>query len=254
MAVNNDFSGSSKYYGTLEFNQKSHNKKVNFYKKILKKYKAKSVLDLGCGNGLYLFPLKKANFDIEGLDISKKMLSEARKKSKSIKLYLQDMSKLKINRNYDSIICLNSSLVLLPNFKSIEKTIRKCSEHLNANGILLLDLPNHEIEIKNSNYEQTISTSKIKNGRIDAIYRDHKKGNKWITDWFGFVKKGKNFFHFREHYEELIYPVKKFENMLKKNNLNIVKLYGARDGKSFNPKSSTRRVYLCQKLNIKDSG
>jgi SAM-dependent methyltransferase len=246
--VNNDFSGSSEYYGQLSFNQKSHNKKVNFYKKILTNYKVKSVLDLGCGNGLYLFPLKKAKFYIEGLDISKKMINEIRKKNKTIKLYIQDMSKFKINKKYDSIICLNSSLVLLPNFNLIEKTIKKCSKHLNEKGILLLDLPNHKKEIKESNFEQTIGTSKISSGRIDTIYRDYKKGNKWVTDWFGFVKKGKNFFQFKEHYEELIYSPKKLEKSLKKNGFKIIKIYGTRQGGNFDSNNSFRRFYLCQKM------
>ena len=30
----------------------------------LKKYKVKTILELGCGTGLYLFPLKAAGFDI----------------------------------------------------------------------------------------------------------------------------------------------------------------------------------------------
>ena len=248
MKFNNDFSESAEYYGQMSPISKEFKEKVEFYKKLLKKYKTKSVLDLGCGNGLYLFPLKKAKFDVEGLDISKKMLGEARKKDKSIKLYLQDMSKFKINKKYDSIICLNSSLVLLPNFKLIERTIKKCNEHLKDKGILLLDVPNHKKEIKEANFEQSSETSKIPNGRIDAIYRDYKKGNKWVTDWFGFVKKGNNFFEFREHYEELIYSPKELENALKRNDFKIIKIYGTRKGGKFDPNKSWRRFYVCQKV------
>ncbi len=248
MVIDNDFSGSAEYYGQMSLNSKEFKKKIEFYTRILKKYKVKSVLDLGCGNGLYLFPLKKLGFDMDGLDISKKMLSKARKKNKSIKLYLQDMSKFKINKKYDSIICLNSSLVLLPNFKLIEKTIKKCNEHLKSKGILLLDLPNHKKEIKEADFEQSTETSKTSDGRIDTIYRDYKKGEKRITDWFGFVKKGKSFFQFREHYEELIYSPKELERSLKKNNFKIINIYGTRKGGKFDPNKSWRRFYLCQKI------
>ncbi|MDP6571860.1 MAG: hypothetical protein QF747_03445, partial [Patescibacteria group bacterium] len=126
--------------------------------------------------------------------------------------------------------------------------IKKCSEHLNENGILLLDLPNHKKEIKEANFEQTSGTSKIHGGRIDTIYRDYKEGNKWVTDWFGFVKKGKNFFQFREHYEELIYSPKKLEKSLKKNGFKIIKIYGTRQGGNFDSNNSFRRFYLCQKI------
>tara|TARA_Y100000310_G_C20661970_1_gene805293 strand:+ start:440 stop:1192 length:753 start_codon:yes stop_codon:yes gene_type:complete len=246
----NDFSESAKYYGLMCSNPKEIERRSNFVTDTLKKHKIKSVLDLGCGNGLYLSPLKKSKFDVEGLDISKEMIKEARKKNKSIKLYLQDMSKFNIHKKYDAIICLDSSLVLLPNFQMIEKTIKKCNEHLNQGGILLLDLPNHKKEIKEANFEQSSGTSKIPRGRIDAIYRDHRKGDKWITDWFGFVKRGKNFFQFREHYEELIYSPRKLENSLKKNGFKILSTYGTRKGGNFDPNKSYRRFYLCKKRKI----
>jgi len=249
--MNNEFSASAEYYGLMSFNKKEFEKKINFIVKLLKENKIKTVLDLGCGNGLYLFPLKKLGFSIEGLDLSKKMLNEARKKSKSVKLYLQDMSKFKTNKKYDSIICLNSSLVLLPNFKLIEKTIKKCNEHLNDNGILILDLPNHKKEIKETNFEQSCGTSKISGGKIDTVYRDYKKGNKWITEWFSFIKKGKSFFQFKEHYEELIYSPKKLEETLKKSGFQILNLHGSRTGGKFDPNQSYRRFYVCRKEKIK---
>ena len=247
MGVINDFSGSADYYGQIISSKTELKKRINFVAKILKKYNSMSVLDLGCGDGLYLLPLKRLRFDVEGLDIGKKILGEARKKSKSIKLYLQDMSNFKINKKYDSIICLNSSLVLLPNLKLIEKTIKRCNLHLNENGLLLLDLPNHKKEIKESNFEQSCETLKIHGGRIDVVYRDYKVGNKWITYYSGFVKKGKSFSQFEEHYEELIYSPKWLEKVLKSNGFKIVKIYGTRSGGSFDPNTSFRRFYLCQK-------
>jgi SAM-dependent methyltransferase len=247
MSVSNDFSGSADYYSNLISSKPELKKRINFVAKLLKKHNSKSVLDLGCGDGLYLLPLKKLKFDVEGLDIGKKILGEARKKSKSLKLYLQDMSKFKINKKYDSIICLNSSLVLLPNLKLIERTIKRCNMHLSEKGVLLLDLPNHKKEIKESNFEQSCESFKIPGGNIDVIYRDHKQGNKWITDCLGFVKKGNGFSQFKEHYEELIYSPKWLEKVLKSNGFKIVKIYGTRSGGSFDPNTSFRRFYLFQK-------
>ena len=172
----NDFSESAKYYGLMCSNPKEIERRSNFVTDTLKKHKIKSVLDLGCGNGLYLSPLKKSKFDVEGLDISKEMIKEARKKNKSIKLYLQDMSKFNIHKKYDAIICLDSSLVLLPNFQMIEKTIKKCNEHLNQGGILLLDLPNHKKEIK----EAIESLFKVKVENVNTMISPKGKKKAYV--------------------------------------------------------------------------
>ena len=33
----------------------------------------------------------------------------------------------------------------------------------------------------------------IENGTLEVIFRDYKKKNKWISEWFGFVKQKNNF-------------------------------------------------------------
>ncbi len=70
---------SAKYYDLL-VDKKEIEKEANFISKILKKYQVKSILDIGCGTGLYLLPLKKKRFLVEGLDLSKEMLREAKKR------------------------------------------------------------------------------------------------------------------------------------------------------------------------------
>jgi len=116
------YTASAKYYDLLG-NKEAIDKCASFISEQLKKYRVKSVLDLGCGTGLYTIALKKKGFNAEGLDLSKEMLQIARKKSKNLKLYNQNMSNFKINKKYDAIICLGSSLLALPNFKLIEKAI-----------------------------------------------------------------------------------------------------------------------------------
>ncbi len=246
MKRSNDFSNSSEYYDII-LGKDKYEKYAKFVEKLLKKYNVKSILELGCGSGLYLFPLKKAKFDIEGLDISKKMLAIARKRSKSIALYEEDMSKFKINKKYGGIICMNSSLVMLSNIKLIEKTIKNCYNHLNEKGILILDIPNHKVEVKENNFSQSYEQYNTDNKIIDVIFRDCKKGDKWATDWIGFVKDGNKFSQFKEYYEELIIDVKKFEKMLENSGFELINLYGTKRGGKFEENKSYRRFYVLKK-------
>ena len=111
----------------------------------------------------------------------------------------------------------------------------------------MLDLPNHSKEIKESNFSQEIGTYKVPKGKMDVIFREYKKGNKWISSWKGFVKQGKKYEEFHEYYEELIYNPKEFEKTVKKQGFEILKIFGSRSGEKFNSKNSYRRFYLCKK-------
>jgi SAM-dependent methyltransferase len=246
MNYKNDFSGSAEYYDII-LGKKEFELNSKFIEKLLKKYNKKNILELGCGTGLYLFPLKKAGFNIEGLDISKEMLKVVKKNKIKIKLYEKDMSSFKINKKYDSILCLNSSLILLPNIKLIEKTIKNVYNHLSKKGLFLIDLPNHIKEIKENNNSQTKKKYKISKGSLEIVFNDYKKGNKWISVWNGVFKEGSNSKKFKEHYEELIYSPKELEKYLKKAGFEIIDVFGSRRGGKFNIHKSWRRFYLCQK-------
>ena len=122
MADSWDFSGSAEWYDVI-LGKNEYEKNAKFVSQQLQKFNVKTVLELACGSGLYLFPLKKNGFNVEGLDISKEMLDVARKRSKTIKLYQQDMTKFNTKKKYDAILILNSGLALLPNHSLIDKTI-----------------------------------------------------------------------------------------------------------------------------------
>ena len=246
MADSWDFSGSSEWYDVI-LGKDEYEKNAKFVSQQLQKFNVKTVLELACGSGLYLFPLRKNGFDIEGLDISKEMLDVARKRSKAIKLYQQDMTKFDIKKKYDAILILNSGLALLPNHSLIDKTIKRCQENLNYEGILLIDLPNHKKEIKESDFTQSHEEYKIPDGKIDVIFRDHKKNDKWIAEWFGFVKQRNRFSQFKEYYEELIYIPQAVEKSLKNHGFKILNVFGSRRGGKFDSDNSWRRFYLCQK-------
>lgn len=246
MDINNDFSNSAKYYDIMQDSDRFR-KSVKFVIKTLKKNKVNSVLELGCGSGYYLFPIKEAGFSIEGLDIGKGILDEIKKKDKSVKTYLEDMSNFNINKKYDSILCLNSSLVLLPNFSSMKKTLKKIYEHLIEGGLFVLDVPNHEVEIRDCNNTQDFDEFKLENGVMHIVYRDYKKGNKLIAEQKCFVNENGKYFEFEEKFAEYIFNPNELEKSLKKIGFKTEVMYGNRSGEVFNKNKSSRRFYICKK-------
>lgn len=215
MEVKNDWANSAEYYD-LVLDKKQFTKNVEFIAKTLKEHDCKTVLELGCGSGLYLLQLKDQGFDIEGLDISKEMLEELFKLNPQATTHLTDMSTFNLGKKYDAIICLTSSLVLLPNMKKIEETFKRAQEHLNPEGILILENPDHDVEIKESNHSQEIEHFNLDDGFIDIVFRQHKVKNKWVEEWFGFGFKNNDPIEFKERFEELIVPSTKISTSLKK--------------------------------------
>lgn len=247
MKKKNLYPNSAEYYDLLE-DKKKINKEINFLSNHLKKAKIKTVLDIGCGTGVYLIGLKKKGFDIEGLDLSEGMLKEARKKDSKIKLYKKDMSSFKINKKYDSAICLSSTLVALPNFRLIQKTLKNIFNHLIPNGIFILDLPNHSVEIKKYNNVNESISGKIPQGKANFTFFHTQKRNKWKQTWLGeIIKKGKKI-KFEVFWDELIYSPKKLEDYLKEIGFITLKIYGSLEGKKFNKNKSYHRTYVLKKL------
>jgi len=238
---------SAKYYDFL-VDKKDLEKEVNFITKFLNKFKTKSLLDVGCGTGLYLTRFKKQGFNVEGLDLSTNMLKEARKKNKIIKLHKKNLLDFKINKKYDAIICLSSTLILLPNFNLIKKTLKNIKSHLVLKGIFILDLPNHSVEIKALNNVKEHESIKIPGGKMEATFLSYKKENKWREEWYGNVIKGKKRTKFKDIWEEYIYSPRTLEEYFKKIGFNILKIYGSLKGGKFDKNKSYRRVYFCQKL------
>ncbi len=113
-----------------------------FLNKIIKKYKKKklnNLLDVGCAKGEFLFFLSKIykkNIQLEGVDYSKKLLKEAKKRkySSDIKFYKKNAYNLKLKKKFDFIIV--SGVVCY--FDKIEFFLKNILKSLKSNGKLII--------------------------------------------------------------------------------------------------------------------
>lgn len=246
MEKKNLYHNSAKYYDFLE-SKKKIVQEINFLTKHLKTAKVKTILDIGCGTGIYLVGLKKKGFYVEGLDLSESMLKEVRKKDSKVRLYNQDMSSFKISKKYDSILCLSSTLASLPKFSLMKKTLKNIFNHLVPKGIFILDLPNHSVEIEESNKIKKQISGKISQGKANFTFFSTRNGNRWEQVWSGEIIRNGKKTKFKELWEELIYPPKKLENFFKKIGFKVLKVYGTLDGEKFYKDKSYHKIYVLKK-------
>jgi SAM-dependent methyltransferase len=100
---------------------------------------AKNVLELGCGTGSILKCLQDA-YEVSGLDISRKMLSVARKKVPRSKLFRQDMVDFRIDGRFDVIFCVFDSINHVRHFSDWKKVFDAVRRHLLPGGCFIFDI------------------------------------------------------------------------------------------------------------------
>ena len=100
---------------------------------------ARNVLELGCGTGSILKCLQDA-YEVSGLDISRKMLSRARRKVPRSKLFRQDMVDFRIDDRFDVIFCVFDSINHVRRFSDWKKVFAAVRRHLLPGGCFIFDI------------------------------------------------------------------------------------------------------------------
>jgi SAM-dependent methyltransferase len=99
---------------------------------------ARTLLDVACGTGRHLVHLQ-SEFQCEGADASEEMLRVARARLPGMRLHLADMTRLQMNRTFDAVTCLFSSVGHLWTVESLNMAVHRISEHLAPKGVLVIE-------------------------------------------------------------------------------------------------------------------
>ncbi|MDN5342956.1 MAG: hypothetical protein PWP28_1831 [Oceanotoga sp.] len=198
------------------------------------KIKSNNILDIACGEGTFCRNIKIQNplIEVEGLDISNKMIEIANGKTKdlnlNIKYYVQNMIDFKTNKQYDLITSWFDSINYINSEEELNKLFKSVYNHLKKNGYFIFDInsiyalsniwPGERIQNENEdfieihsgdfNFENNIATLKI------IIFKKLKNGT---------YKK------IEEYHKEKGYTLKTIKNILRKNNFQIINIYSRLD-------------------------
>ncbi len=219
--------------------------RVPFVGEILKKFGKQTVLELGVGSGLFAIPLLESGVNVEGLEISEVMIDVMRKKAPNLKAYQGDIRDFSLGKRYDAVLALSSILVLLNDQQEIKRCLRCVYEHLEPEGLLLLELPNHPVEIAQSNNSQEIFSSDD-NGTV-VVIQSGVEGEFWTETWHILKRDGKGFSYENVICKELVCSPETLIQQIEEAGFNIIEKYGDLLGSSFDEESSWRRVLICQK-------
>lgn len=126
----------------LIYSFKDYKKEVKKIKKLIKKYKStdgSELLDVACGTGEHLQYLKDS-FICTGVDINEGILNVAKNKVKGATFKQADMINFDLNKKFDVILSLFSSIGYVKTYANLEKTIVNFANHLKQGGVLIIEL------------------------------------------------------------------------------------------------------------------
>lgn len=139
-------------YFDIGFCQKSIRREINFIVNCFKKHQKystlSSILDNGCGTGVYLKEFAKLGIEVGGYDLSSEMVQYTRARLAQITnrfhVFKADLRNFKTKHKYDMAICMGGSFQYLLTVKDIIDHLRCVANALNEQGLYLISLPSPE--------------------------------------------------------------------------------------------------------------
>ncbi len=133
----------SKYYHKLILDSDYEKWTLYLLSLLKEKIPCGSGYDVGCGTGIFTLKLKKAGYDVIGVDVSEQMLAVAKEITSKERLnvsYLNlDMTELKSLKKLDFITVVNDGINYVSQCR-LKKTFKAFNRCLKKGGILLFDV------------------------------------------------------------------------------------------------------------------
>ncbi|MCU0287199.1 MAG: class I SAM-dependent methyltransferase [Acidobacteria bacterium] len=149
-----------------------YEKEFHFYDTLLRKYKCRDLLEIGCGTGNLAPYFIKAGYKYTGIDLHNEMLQIARENYPETQFIQADMRDLHLFHNCESIIITGRSFCYMAANKDVMTALQSIYRALKEKGILIFDnfkadeiLPNlkkkscQEIESGDTKYRRLNHTS-----------------------------------------------------------------------------------------------
>ena len=240
--IYNDF---SKIYD--RFQEIDYDAFIDFYKALFERigFNPKTVVDLGCGSGAVTLRLKRAGYDVAGIDISPDMLAIAQNKADEENLDIlflnMDMCEFQLPEPVDCVISALDCVNYLESIADVRAAFEHVCSSLNPGGVFIFDI--------NSEYKLTEIL-----GNNTFVYEDDSAYCVWDCGYFpedNVVSFDLNFFindrdggysRYKEYQEETVYSIDEITSLLSECGFKNIEVYGNLYFEK--PKPDTERIFF----------
>ena len=212
----------AKYYDLI-YKWKDYKKEADKIKRLISRYKksvGNDLLEAGCGTGRHL-KFFENEFSCVGADINRKMLDIAKKNVKKSVLKRLNMIDFRLNKQFDVILCLFSSIGYVKNYSNLRKTISNFANHLKKGGIIIIEPWFGKSEYKAGRPWMTTYDGKyIKIARLNVSRI--KDGISILDFHYLIAEKNKNVKHFVDRHRLGLFDFEKTLKIMKESGLSVV--------------------------------
>lgn len=219
MSKRSVFKELAQYYDLI-YSWKDYRKEADKIKSLIKKYRKSighDLLEVACGTGKHL-PYFKDYFSILATDLNRTMLSMARKNVPDVAFKQADMINLNLNKKFDVILCLFSSIGYVKNYQNLTKTIQNFAKHLKVGGMVVI-----EPWFTKTAYITGLPSMTTYDGEAIKIARlcvSQKRGILSVMDMHYLIaEKNQKIKHFVEKHELAMFDIDRVLNIMKKQGL-----------------------------------
>jgi len=118
-------------------------------RKLVRKYKLASAVDVACGTGLYALALARLGLRVVGSDVSGAMLAQARRSARreglDVQWVLSPMQELArhVAGEFDAVLCMGNSIPHLLEQADLEAALRGFGRLVRPGGVVVIQLLNY---------------------------------------------------------------------------------------------------------------
>jgi len=232
---------------------KDAKKIISLLFKHIKLKKHSNILDLACGSGRHSILFAKKGFNVTGIDLSKFLIEQARKKLKGefiryknlLHFEIKDMRDIQHNSEFDLVVNLFTSFGYFTKHTDNEKVIKAISKALKPGGYFFFDFLNSEYLKRHLVPFDTKKFDGKTAIQVRTIKRDIVTKEIYILS----KRLPKHYYPQINHYIENIrlYNLTQIQNMFDKYGLKVIKKFGDYNGAPYREKSSSRLILISQK-------
>jgi len=180
---------------------------------------AKSIIDIACGTAEHDKYLSKV-YKVDGLDINPDFIKIASQKNPNGHYHVANMMNFSLNKTYDIILCLFSSIGYVKMLPNVIRTLQCFIHHLNKDGIIVVE-PWFTPETWNTDASVHMLIADTPDGKVCRMNLSAKKGTLSIVDFHYLVGSKNRIKHFTERHELGLFSVEEMKNAFKKVGLKV---------------------------------
>ncbi len=135
------FSESAEFYDLIYRQFKDYRAESTRLVELLREHSpsAMSLLDVACGTGEHARYLGQAGYSVDGVDIEPTFVELAQRKNPDGRYFCQDMVELELDRTYDAVLCLFSSIGYVRTEIRLRRAIERFANHAVAGGLVVVE-------------------------------------------------------------------------------------------------------------------